>query len=62
MSERNDILYVASYADDASAAEDYEATKQIGDTAVVAAAVLGGGLGLVGGLFAPPLLAKAVES
>ena len=80
MADPNYILYVASYDDDASASEDYEAIKQLGDTAVVAAAVLdrdadgkvtakehgagpvgggaivGGGLGLVLGLFAPPLL------
>jgi len=81
MADPNYVLYVASYNDDASASEDYEAIKQLGDTAVVAAAVLdrdadgkvtakehgagpvgggalvGGGLGLVVGLFAPPLLA-----
>ncbi len=81
MAERNYILYVASYGDDASASEDYEAIRNLGDTAVVAAqvldrdsagkvtakehgagpvgggAILGGGLGLVVGLFAPPLLA-----
>ena len=80
MADPNYVLYVASYNDDASASEDYEAIKQLGDTAVVAAAVLdrdadgkvtakehgagpvgggalvGGGLGLVVGLFAPPLL------
>lgn len=81
MAEPNYILYVASYGDDAAAAaEDYAAIKHLGDTAVVAAAVLqrdadgkvtakehgagpvgavavmGGGLGLVVGLFAPPLL------
>lgn len=82
MAAQNYILYVASYDDDAAASEDYQALKQLGDTAVVAAAVLdrdstgkvtakehgaaspvaggtvvGGGLGLVVGLFAPPLLA-----
>ena len=80
MADPNYILYVASYDDDASASEDYEAIKELGDTAVVAAVVLdrdadgnvtakehgagpvgggaivGGGLGLVLGLFAPPLL------
>ncbi len=81
MEAPNYVLYVASYGDDASASEDYEAIKELGDTAVVVAAVLnrdadgkvtakehgagpvgggavvGGGLGLVVGLFAPPLLA-----
>lgn len=81
MAETNYILYVAAYDDDASASGDYEAIKKLGDTAVVAAAVLdrdsdgkvtakehgagpvgggavvGGGLGLLVGLFAPPLLA-----
>jgi len=81
MADPNYVLYVASYDDDVSATEDYEAIKKVGDTAVVAAAVLdrdadgkvtakehgagpvgggtlvGGGLGLVVGLFSPPLLA-----
>lgn len=81
MTEPNYILYVASYDDTTSASEDYHAIKELGDTAVIAAAVLdrdadghvtakehgagpvsggaiaGGGLGLVVGLFAPPLLA-----
>jgi uncharacterized membrane protein len=81
MAEPNYILYVASYDDDAAAGEDFAAIKKLGDTAVVAAAVLdrdadgkvtakehgyaspvgggallGGGLGLAVGLFAPPLL------
>ena len=84
MADPNFILYVASYDDDASATEDYEAIKELGDVAVVAAAVLsrdadgkvtakehgagpvgggplvGGGLGFVVGLFAPPLLAATV--
>lgn len=82
MADPNYVLYVATYNEDAAAGQDYEALKQLGDTAVVAAAVLdrdsdgkvtakahgaaspvggsavvGGGLGLVVGLFAPPLLA-----
>jgi uncharacterized membrane protein len=81
MEEPNYILYVASYDEDAAASQDYEAIKQLGETAVVSAVVLdrdadgkvtakergyaspvgggalvGGGLGLVVGLFAPPLL------
>lgn len=41
MAEPNFVLYVASYGDDATAAgEDFEAIKQLGDTAVVAAVVL----------------------
>jgi uncharacterized membrane protein len=83
MTEQNLMLYVASYADSASANEDFEALKaaESADLAIVAAvvmtrdadgkvdvlaqgdgttgagAVIGGGLGLVVGLFAPPLLA-----
>ncbi len=84
MEEPNYILYVATYDDATSAGEDYEAIKELSDTAVVTAAVLdrdadgkvtakehgagpvgggalvGGGLGLVVGLFAPPLLAATV--
>jgi uncharacterized membrane protein len=81
MADANFVLFVASYGDDAAAAgEDFEAIKELGDTAVVAAvvlerdadgkvtakehgagpvgggALLGGGVGLVVGLFAPPLL------
>jgi uncharacterized membrane protein len=41
MTDRNYTLLVAAYGDDASAAaEDFEAVKGIGDTAVVAAVVL----------------------
>jgi len=41
MTERNLILYVASYGDDvAGAASDFAAIKALGDTAVVAAVVL----------------------
>lgn len=84
MTAPNYILYVASYDDATSAGEDYQAINDLGETAVVAAAVLdreadgtvtvkehgagpvgggalvGGGLGLVVGLFAPPLLATTV--
>jgi uncharacterized membrane protein len=41
MADPNYILYVASYGDDdAAAAEDFKALKQVGDTAVVVAVVL----------------------
>jgi uncharacterized membrane protein len=84
MEEPNYVLFVASYDDAASAAEDYQNIKSLDDVAVVAAAVLerdaegnvtakehgagpvgggalvGGGLGFVVGLFAPPLLAATV--
>ena len=41
MAEPNYVLYVASYGDDAAAAgQDFTALKELGDAAVVAAAVL----------------------
>ena len=40
MEEPNYILYVASYDEDAAASQDYEAIKQLGETAVVSAVVL----------------------
>lgn len=40
MAERNLILYVASYDDPASAAEDYAAIKTLDETAVLASVVL----------------------
>jgi len=83
MTDPNLILYVAAYADEAAAQQDYDLVKSAegSDLQVVAAvvvsrdadgevdvvehgggqtgggAVLGGGVGLVVGLFAPPLLA-----
>ncbi|HYN32679.1 MAG TPA: DUF1269 domain-containing protein, partial [Ilumatobacteraceae bacterium] len=83
MTEKNLILYVASYSDAASANEDFKSLKEAegADLAIIAAvvmsrdaegkvdilekgagptgggAVIGGGIGLVVGLFAPPLLA-----
>lgn len=83
MTDRNLILFVASYDDAAAAEADYKALKDAqiaedfavvqavvlsrdaegkvdvdehGATAVGGGAVLGGGVGLVLGLFAPPLL------
>lgn len=61
MTDPNYMLYVASYGDDdAAASEDFKAIKELGDTAGVGlvggGAVVGGGVGLVVGLFAPPLL------
>ena len=81
--ELNLMLYVAGYADAASAKQDFESLKaaegaglevvaavvmsrdadgkvdvlEKGDGTVGAGAVMGGGVGLVVGLFAPPLLA-----
>lgn len=40
MQDRNLVLIVASYEDSASAAEDFESLKAVGDAAVVAAVVL----------------------
>ena len=84
MTGDNLMLYVASYADAASANKDFEALKaaegddleivgavvmsrdaegkvdvlEVGDEAVSHGAWIGGGIGLVVGLFAPPLLAS----
>ena len=81
--EMNLMLYVAAYADAASAKQDFDVLKDAegdnldvlaavvmsrdadgkvdvleeGDGTVGAGAVMGGGVGLVVGLFAPPLLA-----
>jgi uncharacterized membrane protein len=40
---KNFVLYAATYDDDASATEDFEAIKHLGDTAVVASVVLSRG-------------------
>jgi uncharacterized membrane protein len=83
MTSENLVLYVATYADAASAQKDFDKLKaaegddfevvgavvmsrdadgkvdvlEVGDEDVARGAWIGGGIGLVVGLFAPPLLA-----